>query len=44
MIKQDLEDSNGGRTVVGIDPCSESRLKKEYKNAQTAGKGDGNDG
>jgi transposase len=23
MIKQDLEESNGGRTVVGIDPCSE---------------------
>jgi transposase len=23
MIKQDLKDSNGGRTVVGIDPCSE---------------------
>ena len=23
MIKQDLEDTNGGRTVVGIDPCSE---------------------
>jgi transposase len=23
MIKQDLIDSNGGRTVVGIDPCSE---------------------
>jgi transposase len=23
MIKQDLEESNGGKTVVGIDPCSE---------------------
>jgi transposase len=23
MLKQDLEESNGGRTVVGIDPCSE---------------------
>ena len=23
MIKKDLEESNGGRTVVGIDPCSE---------------------
>jgi hypothetical protein len=23
MIKQGLEESNGGRTVVGIDPCSE---------------------
>ena len=23
MIKQNLEGSNGGRTVVGIDPCSE---------------------
>jgi hypothetical protein len=23
MTKQYLEDSNGGRTVVGIDPCSE---------------------
>jgi len=23
MIKQNLEESNGGRTVVGIDPCSE---------------------
>ena len=23
MIKQDFEESNGGRTVVGIDPCSE---------------------
>jgi transposase len=23
MIKRDLEESNGGRTVVGIDPCSE---------------------
>jgi hypothetical protein len=23
MITQDLEESNGGRTVVGIDPCSE---------------------
>lgn len=23
MFKQDLEKSNGGRTVVGIDPCSE---------------------
>ena len=23
MIRQDLEESNGGRTVVGIDPCSE---------------------
>ena len=23
MMKQDLEESNGGRTVVGIDPCSE---------------------
>jgi len=23
MIKQDLEEANGGRTVVGIDPCSE---------------------
>jgi len=23
MIKQDLWESNGGRTVVGIDPCSE---------------------
>ncbi|MCJ7579403.1 MAG: IS110 family transposase [Candidatus Aminicenantes bacterium] len=23
MIKQDLEESNGGRTVIGIDPCSQ---------------------
>ncbi len=23
MMKQNLEESNGGRTVVGIDPCSE---------------------
>jgi transposase len=23
MMKRDLEESNGGRTVVGIDPCSE---------------------
>jgi transposase len=23
MLKQDLEESNGGKTVVGIDPCSE---------------------
>jgi transposase len=23
MIKQDLEESNGGKTVVGIDPCRE---------------------
>jgi len=23
MLKQDLEESNGGRTVVGIDPCSQ---------------------
>ena len=23
MLKQDLEESNGGRTVIGIDPCSQ---------------------
>ncbi len=23
MITQELEGSNGGKTVVGIDPCSE---------------------
>ena len=23
MLKQDLDESNGGRTVIGIDPCSQ---------------------